>query len=70
MNVVCNISAKFARIVRNVMTDAKKIERIINLIENMNYKKAYIEIETKDNKFIIEKNQRSEIGFRCDINEH
>ncbi len=51
------------------MTDTKKIERISNLIESMNYKRAYIEIETEGDKFIIEKNKRNEIGFRSKVNE-
>lgn len=46
------------------MTNVKIIERIDNLIENMNYKKVYIEIETEKDKYIIEKEQkRNKIGF-------
>lgn len=49
------------------MTNIKVIERITNLIENMDYKKAYIEIETRDDKFIIEKDKKNLIGFRKEI---
>lgn len=46
------------------MTNIKVIERIDNLIENMNYKKVYIEIETDKDKYIIEKQrQKNRIGF-------
>lgn len=45
------------------MTDIKIIERITNLIDKMEYKKAYIEIETKQDKFIIEKEKQRQIGF-------
>lgn len=46
------------------MTDIKIIERITNLIDKMEYKKAYIEIETKQDKFIIEKEKQRQIGFK------
>lgn len=46
------------------MNNIKIIERIINLIDKMDYKKAYIEIETKQDKFIIEKDKQRQIGFR------
>lgn len=46
------------------MTNIKIIEKIDNLIENMNYKKVYIEIETEKDKYIIEKEpKRNKIGF-------
>ena len=51
------------------MTNIKKIEKITNIIESMDYKKAYIEIETTKDKFIIEKNKRNPIGFRGEIND-
>ena len=35
------------------MTNIKIIERITNLVDKMDYKKVYIEIETKQDKFII-----------------
>lgn len=37
------------------MTNTKIIERIDKLIDKMDYKTAYIEIQTKNNKFILEK---------------
>ncbi len=45
------------------MNNIKIIERINKLIDNMNYKEAYIEIKTGEDKIIIEKNKRNPIGF-------
>jgi len=52
------------------MTNVKRIERITNLIESMDYKKAYIEIETTKDKFIIEKNKRNPIGFSNKVEQN
>ena len=46
------------------MDNIKIIERITNLIDKMDYKKVYIEIETKQDKFIIEKDKQRQIEFR------
>lgn len=46
------------------MTNIKIIERITNLVDKMDYKKVYIEIETKQDKIIIEKEKQRQIGFR------
>lgn len=48
------------------MTNIKIMERINNLINQMDYKKAYIEVETSDDRFVIEKNKRNQIGFRIE----
>lgn len=46
------------------MNDAKIIEKIIELMNKIDYKKAYIEIETYEDKFTIEKYKKNPIGFR------
>ena len=46
------------------MTDIKVIEKINDLINRMDYEKAYLEIETKQNKYIIEKDKPKKIGFK------
>ncbi len=45
------------------MTNNKIIERINNLIDKMEYKTAYVEIQTKNNKSILEKDKNNKIGF-------
>lgn len=45
------------------MTNNKIIERIENLIDKMEYKTAYVEIQTKNNKYILEKEKNNKIGF-------
>lgn len=45
------------------MTNIKILERIDNLIDKMEYKTAYIEIQAKDNKYILEKEKNNRIGF-------
>lgn len=50
------------------MKETTVLNRINNLIENMNYSSAYIEIRTKNDKYIIEKEKPKVIkGF---YNEH
>ena len=49
------------------MTNIKIIERIDKLIDKMDYKTAYIEIQTKNNKFTLEKEKQNKIGFEVEI---
>lgn len=49
------------------MTNIKIIERIDKLIDKMDYKTAYVEIQTKNNKFILEKEKKNKIGFEVEI---
>lgn len=49
------------------MTNTKIIERIDKLIDKMDYKTAYIEIQTKNNKFTLEKEKQNKIGFEVEI---
>lgn len=46
------------------MTDIKVIEKINDLLSRIDYEKAYLEIETKQNKYIIEKDKPRQIGFK------
>ena len=45
------------------MTNNKIIERIENLIDKMEYKTAYVEIQTKNTKYILEKEKNNKVGF-------
>ena len=49
------------------MTNIKIIERIDKLIDKMDYKTTYVEIQTKNNKFILEKEKKNKIGFEVEI---
>ena len=49
------------------MTNIKIIERIDKLIDKMDYKTAYVEIQTKNNKFILEKEKKNKTGFEVEI---
>lgn len=46
------------------MTNIKVIEKINDLINKMDYEKAYLEIETKQDKYVVEKNKPRQIGFK------
>lgn len=46
------------------MNNLKILDKINDLIDRMDYKKAYLEIETSKDKFIIEKEKQRQIGFR------
>ncbi len=40
------------------------LDKISNLIEKMDYKTAYIEIQTEKEKYTLELEKRNQIGFR------
>lgn len=46
------------------MTNLKTIEKINDLIDKMDYEKVYLEIETKQDKYIIEKSKPKQTGFK------
>lgn len=48
------------------MTDIKILERINSLIDKMDYREAYVEAKTTNDKFIIEKSKTRQIGFRTE----
>lgn len=45
------------------MKETTAIEKINNIIESIDYKSAYIEIQTKSDKYILEKEKKNRIGF-------
>lgn len=45
------------------MKETTVINRISRLIDNINYKSVYIEIETDNDKYTLERNNRNKIGF-------
>lgn len=47
----------------------KILDQISNLIDKTDYKTAYIEIQTENNKYILEKDKKRQIGFRGKNNE-
>lgn len=51
------------------MKETTVLNNISKLIENINYKSVYVEIQTKDNKYTLEKNKATEIGFRTQREE-
>lgn len=45
------------------MIETKILNKISDLIDKTNYKTAYIEIQTENDKCILEKDKRNQIGF-------
>lgn len=45
------------------MIETKILNKISDLIDKTNYKTAYIEIQTENDKYILEKDKRRQIGF-------
>ena len=46
------------------MKEVTALNQINNIIDRLNYKTAYIEINTKDNKYVLEKEENKVIGFK------
>lgn len=46
------------------MKETTALNQISNIIDRLNYKTAYIEIQTKDNKYVLEKEKNKVIGFK------
>lgn len=46
------------------MKETTVINQISNLIEKIDYRSAYIEIQTNNDKYILEKEKQRQIGFR------
>ena len=52
------------------MKESTALNKIKNIIENIDYKKVYVEIETKNNKWTLEQEKEKEvIGFRKEEKE-
>ncbi len=45
------------------MNETKILDKISTLIDKINYKSVYIEIQTKKDKYTLEKEKRNKIGF-------
>ncbi len=50
------------------MKEITVLNRISNLVENINYKSLYIEIKTENDKWVLEKEKQTQIKGFC--NEH
>lgn len=50
------------------MKETTVLNRISNLVENINYKSLYIEIKTENDKYTLEKEKQTQIKGFC--NEH
>lgn len=48
------------------MKETTVLNRINSIVDNIKYKKLYVEIETTDNKYILEKDNRRQIGFNTE----
>ena len=45
------------------MNETKILDKISTLIDKINYKSVYIEIQTEKDKYTLEKEKRNKIGF-------
>lgn len=45
------------------------LNQISRIVDKLNYKSVYIEINTENDKYTLEKDKKSQIGFRSE-NEH
>ena len=46
------------------MKESTVLNNISRLVNNINYKRIYVEIETEDNKYTLEQEKKKAIGFR------
>lgn len=51
------------------MKETTVINQISNLIEKIDYRSAYIEIQTNNDKYILEKEKQTQIGFRREVKQ-
>lgn len=50
------------------MKETTALNKIKNIIESIDYKKVYVEIETKNNKYTFQQEKEKEIkGFRKEM---
>lgn len=45
------------------MNETKILDKISTLVDKINYKSVYIEIQTNKDKYTLEKEKRNKIGF-------
>lgn len=50
------------------MKETTLLNNINKLVEQINYKSIYIEINTENNKYTLEKDKKNKIGF--DVNKN
>lgn len=46
------------------MKETTALNQISRIVDKLDYKSVYIEIQTKDNKLTLEREKRKSIGFR------
>lgn len=46
------------------MKETTALNQISRIVDKLDYKSVYIEIQTKDNKFTLEREKEKVIGFR------
>ena len=46
------------------MKETTVLNQISRIIDNINYRSVYIEIQTEHDKYILEKDKHSRIGFK------
>lgn len=50
------------------MKEVTVLNNISKLVDKINYKSVYIEIQTEDNKYTLEKDKKNRIGFEVKQN--
>jgi len=50
------------------MKETTALNQISKIVDKLDYKSVYIEIQTRDNKFTIEKEKNNKIGFKVEQN--
>ena len=51
------------------MNETKILDKISNLVDKIDYKSIYVEINTENNKYTLEKDKRNKVGFNTDEKE-
>ena len=46
------------------MRETTALNQISKIVDKLNYKSVYIEIQTRDNKYTLERNCNKQIGFK------
>lgn len=45
------------------MKETTALNQISRIVDKLDYKSVYIEIQTKDNKYTLEREKRNKVGF-------
>lgn len=51
------------------MKETTVLNNISKLVDKINYKTIYVEINTENNKYTLERDKRNKAGFNTDINK-